>query len=99
MLPAHKRKCLGIRGIRNVHAIPGQQEVHSVHGRDGDVRTVRCSLARDLPGRQNGGRLQLSRKMTAGDYVLQVIVTDNLAKDSKYRAAAQWQTFEVEAPQ
>jgi VWFA-related protein len=41
-----------------------------------------------------GGRLQLGSKMQAGDYVLQVIVTDALAKD-KYRVATQAMDFEV----
>jgi hypothetical protein len=42
-----------------------------------------------------GGRLQLSSKMQPGDYVLQVIVTDTLAKD-KYRVATQAMDFEVQ---
>lgn len=41
-----------------------------------------------------GGRLQLGARMEPGEYVLQVIVTDNAAKE-KYRTAAQWIDFEV----
>ena len=41
-----------------------------------------------------GGRLQLGTKMEPGDYVLQVVVTDNAAKE-KYRIATQWMDFEV----
>jgi VWFA-related protein len=41
-----------------------------------------------------GGRLQLGTKMEPGDYVLQVAVTDNAAKE-KYRIATQWMDFEV----
>ena len=41
-----------------------------------------------------GGRLQLGSKMEPGDYVLQVVVTDNLAKD-KARIATSAMDFEV----
>jgi VWFA-related protein len=40
------------------------------------------------------GRFQLGAQMPAGEYVLQVIVTDELAKE-KYRTATQWIDFEV----
>ena len=43
-----------------------------------------------------GGRMQLGGKMTAGDYVLQAIVTDKLAKE-KYRVATQAMDFEIQA--
>ena len=49
----------------------------------------------DLKKMVAGGRLQLGSKMEAGDYVLQVIVTDTLAKD-KYRVATQAMDFEVQ---
>ena len=41
-----------------------------------------------------GGRMQLGDKIAAGDYVLQVIVTDKLAKD-RYKTATQSMDFEV----
>lgn len=41
-----------------------------------------------------GGRLQLGSKMQPGDYTLQVVVTDNLAKD-KSKIATQTMDFEV----
>jgi VWFA-related protein len=41
-----------------------------------------------------GGRMQLGDKIAPGDYVLQVIVTDKLAKE-KYRVATQSMDFEV----
>jgi VWFA-related protein len=41
----------------------------------------------------NGG-IQLGSDMQPGEYVLQVIVTDLLAKD-KYRVASQWMDFEI----
>jgi hypothetical protein len=43
-----------------------------------------------------GGRMQLGGKITPGDYVLQVIVTDKLAKE-KYRVATQSMDFEIQA--
>ncbi|MEJ7711232.1 MAG: hypothetical protein WKF84_15555 [Pyrinomonadaceae bacterium] len=41
-----------------------------------------------------GGRLQLGSGLTPGPYVLQVVVTDSLAK-GKRRAQSQWMDFEV----
>lgn len=41
-----------------------------------------------------GGKLQLGKEMTPGEYALQMIVTDLLAKE-KQRVAAQWIDFEV----
>jgi hypothetical protein len=40
------------------------------------------------------GRLRLGRPLVPGEYVLQVVVTDPLAKE-KYRTATQWIDFEV----
>jgi hypothetical protein len=41
-----------------------------------------------------GGRIQLG-KIAPGDYVLQVIVTDELAND-KYKVAAQSMDFQIQ---
>lgn len=41
-----------------------------------------------------GGTFRLAASVTPGDYVLQVAVTDQLAKE-KYRSASQWIDFEV----
>jgi VWFA-related protein len=41
-----------------------------------------------------GGRLQLGKAIEPGEYVLQVIITDRLAKE-KYSSATQWIDFEV----
>lgn len=41
-----------------------------------------------------GGALRLGTDMTPGEYVLQVIVTDTLAKD-QYREATQWIDFDI----
>lgn len=42
-----------------------------------------------------GGTLKLGAQIAPGDYVLQVTVTDKLAKE-KYRTATQWMDFEVQ---
>ena len=42
-----------------------------------------------------GGTMKLGAQIAPGDYVLQVIVTDKLAKD-KFRTATQWMDFEVQ---
>ncbi|HEY0003933.1 MAG TPA: VWA domain-containing protein [Pyrinomonadaceae bacterium] len=41
-----------------------------------------------------GGALRLGQDLTPGDYVLQVVVTDLLAKE-KYRTTTQWIDFEI----
>lgn len=48
----------------------------------------------DLKRITAGGRLQLGTDMQTGDYVLQIIVTDLLAKE-KQRTAVQWIDFEI----
>lgn len=40
------------------------------------------------------GAMQLGTELAAGEYVLQLIVTDQLAKE-KYRVASQWMDFEI----
>jgi len=40
------------------------------------------------------GRLRLGDDLSTGEYIVQVIVTDKLAKD-KYRVASQWMDFEI----
>lgn len=41
------------------------------------------------------GHIQLEPNMAAGEYVLQIVVTDTLAKEKKYRTATQWIDFKV----
>ena len=41
-----------------------------------------------------GGKLQLGKGIEPGEYVLQVIITDRLAKE-KYSNATQWIDFEI----
>jgi hypothetical protein len=55
----------------------------------------------DLAGAPNAkrvaaiGHLQLGQNLAAGDYVLQIIVSD-IAEPNKRRVASQWIPFEVE---
>jgi hypothetical protein len=48
----------------------------------------------DLKQLTAGGRLQVGTALAPGPYILEVIVTDQLAKD-KFRTATQWIDFEV----
>ena len=48
----------------------------------------------DLKRLRAGGSIKLSRNAAPGDYVLQIIVTDLLAKESR-RVATQWIDFEI----
>ncbi len=50
--------------------------------------------APDLKRLMAGGSIQLGTDLPAGDYVLQVTVTDALA-DQKHRAATQWMDFTI----
>jgi VWFA-related protein len=49
----------------------------------------------DLKRLVAGGSMKLGAQIAPGDYVLQVIVTDKLAKE-KFRTASQWMDFEVQ---
>ena len=42
-----------------------------------------------------GGRLLVGTALPPGQYVLQVTVTDALAKNKRYSAATQWIDFEI----
>jgi VWFA-related protein len=50
----------------------------------------------DLPHLTAGGLIRLGPQFAPGDYAMQVIVTDKLAKKEKYRSVSQWMNFEVE---
>jgi hypothetical protein len=52
MFPANGSERPDHRGIGNVRAIPGYQEIHAVHRRNRDVRSVCGSFAGDLAGCQ-----------------------------------------------
>jgi VWFA-related protein len=60
----------------------------------GKVLPLDSSDQPDLKRLTASGGLQLGSDMTPGEYILQLIVTDTLAKD-KYRTATQWIDFEI----
>jgi VWFA-related protein len=60
----------------------------------GHVQPLDSGNQPDLKRLTAGGGLQLGTDMTPGEYILQTIVTDPLAKD-KYRTATQWIDFEI----
>jgi hypothetical protein len=60
----------------------------------GRVQPLDAGNQLDLKRLTASGALQLGTDMTPGEYILQIIVTDPLAKD-KYRTATQWIDFEV----
>ena len=64
----------------------------------GKPATVKSTGQTDLKRVATAGELRLGPAMEPGDYVLQVTVTDNLAKP-KYRTATQWIDFEVIRPE
>lgn len=59
-----------------------------------DPLPVNIADQTDMKRLNVAGRLQLGSALTPGEYILQVIVTDLLAKD-KYRTATQYIDFEV----
>ena len=60
----------------------------------GKIAPLSLTGQTDLKRITAGGFLQIGTDMTPGEYVLQVVVTDALAKD-KYRTATQWMDFEI----
>jgi VWFA-related protein len=60
----------------------------------GTPKPLETGAAEDPKRLLGAGRMQLGDKIATGDYVLQVIVTDKLAKE-KYRVATQSMDFEV----
>ena len=60
----------------------------------GEAKPLNMTGQPDLKRLAAGGAMQLGREMEPGEYVLQVIVTDPLAKE-KYRIATQWIDFEI----
>ncbi|MFL6256908.1 MAG: VWA domain-containing protein [Pyrinomonadaceae bacterium] len=64
----------------------------------GEVTPLDVSGQKDLKRLVAGGRLQVGTELTPGDYVLQVVVTDELARGKKQDGqgtATQWVDFEV----
>jgi hypothetical protein len=66
------------------------QQVYS-----GKVREFNAAQQADPRQLVGGGSMLLGREMLPGEYVLQVIVTDKLAKEEKYRTATQWIDFDI----
>ncbi|MGI9104858.1 MAG: VWA domain-containing protein [Pyrinomonadaceae bacterium] len=60
----------------------------------GDETPLAVTQSPDLKRINLGGSLQLGANLPPGEYVLQVIVTDALAKE-KHRTATQWIDFEI----
>ncbi|MDT4899023.1 MAG: hypothetical protein QOH25_4100 [Acidobacteriota bacterium] len=60
----------------------------------GQVQQLDTSGQADLKRIMTGGALQLGSNMTPGEYILQIIITDPLAKE-KYRTTTQWMDFEM----
>lgn len=60
----------------------------------GRVQQVDASAKTDLKRITAGGAFQIGMDMLPGEYILQVIVTDPLAKE-KYRTTTQWIDFEI----
>jgi hypothetical protein len=61
---------------------------------DGPAVSYDPGPQKDMTHLKNGGRLQLGLNLTPGDYVLQIVVTDELAKGSR-ATATQWLDFEI----
>lgn len=60
----------------------------------GKVSQIEIGQQADMKHIPAGGRIQLATNMEPGEYVLQIIVTDKLAKE-KYNTTTQWIDFEV----
>jgi VWFA-related protein len=60
----------------------------------GKAQPINLSHQADLKRLPAGGILRLGTDMKPGEYILQVIITDSLAKE-KDRAATQWIDFEI----
>lgn len=61
----------------------------------GPVQPLDLSNQRDMARLIAGGGLRLGTDLLPGEYFLQVVVTDLLAKDKKQRTATQWIDFEI----
>ncbi|MBA3439130.1 MAG: VWA domain-containing protein [Pyrinomonadaceae bacterium] len=61
---------------------------------EGEPTPLAVNQQSDMKRIPVGGRMQLGAKASPGEYVLQVIVSDQLAKE-KHRTVAQWIDFEI----
>jgi hypothetical protein len=62
---------------------------------EGQVQKIPGDWQEDLQKVRVGATLNLGGRMEPGDYVLQIVVTDNLAKNEKRKAVSQFVQFEV----
>jgi VWFA-related protein len=60
----------------------------------GDQRKITFENSIDFSKLQGGGAIAFGKQMEKGDYVLQIVVTDKLAKE-KNQTATQWIAFEI----
>ena len=61
---------------------------------EGPVKPVDVGDQKDLERIPAGGGVQLGPALEPGEYLLQIVVTDPLAKE-KYRTATRWVDFEI----
>jgi len=89
--------------VLNAQEGPGQRPELEAHTRlyrdgtqvyEGKPMALSSGIQADPRHLAEGGSFKLGAAMVPGDYVLQVIVNDKLAKD-KYNTASQWIDFEV----
>ena len=62
---------------------------------EGKPQPVNVSGQTNLQVEYGSGAINLGSDMETGDYILQIIVTDNLAKD-KYKITTQFVQFEIQ---
>ena len=62
---------------------------------EGKTAPIDLSGQPDLQRVKSIGAITLGSEMTAGEYILQIIITDNLAKE-KRRLATQFVQFEIQ---
>jgi VWFA-related protein len=62
---------------------------------EGQVQKVPGDWQEDLQKVRVGATLNLGGRMEPGDYVLQIVVTDNLAKNEKRKVVSQFVQFEI----
>ena len=60
----------------------------------GELAQLDTTRQADLSRIEAEGALTIGRNLAPGDYILQIIVTDNLAK-GKNQMVTQWMDFEV----
>lgn len=61
---------------------------------NGTPSAVNFDSLPDLKRIELGGRIELRESLPPGEYILQIVVTDALAKE-KHRTATQWSDFEI----